>query len=121
MVVDDETDLLVITSKMLNQNGYTVHAFESPAKALIHVKDNACKDCSIVISDIRMPGMSGFDLVRQIKEQSPEIRIILMTAFNINKEEAQIISLSTKINAFLNKPFATAQLMQALKECLSMA
>jgi two-component system response regulator ChvI len=115
MVVDDEPDLLKVTKKMLQQNGYSVHPFNDPLKALDHVKKDGCKDCSIVISDIRMPGMSGFELVRSVKELRPEIKIILMTAFQINKEEAQMVLPSTPVDDFINKPFKTAELMKAIK------
>jgi FixJ family two-component response regulator len=66
-VVDDEADLLAKTRMMLEKEGHKVHGFTNPVTGLNHV-ENGCKDCSIVISDIRMPAMSGFDLARRLKE-----------------------------------------------------
>jgi CheY-like chemotaxis protein len=117
MTVDDEPDLLAITKKMLEQDGYVVHGFKSPIKAVEHVKDDGCKDCSIVLSDVRMPGMSGFELVRKLKEARPEIRVILMTAFEMNNREAQIVLPSTKVDAFLSKPFTKSNLIEAIRKC----
>jgi DNA-binding NtrC family response regulator len=117
MVIDDEADLLAMTTKMLKKNDFEVYGFNNPVKALAHIKDNGCKDFSIVISNVRMPGMSGFELVRKIRDLCPDIRIILMTVFEINMAEAQIVLPSTKVDAFLNKPFNPAELIHAIKEC----
>jgi CheY-like chemotaxis protein len=116
MVVEDEPDLLTVTKYMLENAGNTVHGFSSPEQALAHVRDEGCRECTIVVSDIRMPGMSGFELVRQLKELHPTIKVILMTAFKTNKEEAQIVLPSTKVEAFINKPFKTSDLLEAIKE-----
>jgi len=117
MVVDDQTDLLATTTKMLTHNGYIVHAFDNPIEALAHIKGDGCTNCNILISDLRMPQMSGFELVRQIKEMRPDMGVIVMTAFKINKEEAQLVLPTSKIDAFLKKPFSMAELIQAVKQC----
>ena len=117
MVVDDESDLLNVTTKMLQQNGYEVHAFQKPEDALNHIKIDGCKDCSLIISDIRMPELSGFELARKIREINADAKIILMTAFMITKQEAELILPCTKVDGFLNKPFRTADLLQVVKEC----
>ena len=114
MIVDDEPDLLTIVRKMLEGHGYSVHPFTRPETALDHVK-NGCKDCSIVISDIRMPDMTGFELVRHVKGLRPEMKVILMTAFEISKQEAQLKLPSTPVDAFINKPFKTLELVTAIK------
>jgi len=116
MLVEDEPDLLEITRKILEQNGFVVHGFNSPIEAEKHVKKIGCKECSRVISDVRMPGMTGFELVRRLKVTRPMMRVILMTAFQMSKEEAQIVLPSTKVDAFLNKPFTQSELMEAIKE-----
>jgi CheY-like chemotaxis protein len=45
------------------------------------------------------------------------MKVVLMTAFEINKEEAQMVLPSTPIDAFVSKPFRTADLIQAIREC----
>jgi CheY-like chemotaxis protein len=117
MVVDDEADLLAITTKLLEQAGHSVHSFVNPEKALDHINNGGCKDCSIVISDICMPPMTGFELVRLLKELRPEMKVILMTSFQINKEEARAVLPSTPVDAFVNKPFRTADLIEAINQC----
>jgi CheY-like chemotaxis protein len=121
MIVDDEPDLLAITGTMLENRGYKVHAFTDPIKALDHVKVDSCKECSVVVSDIRMPGMSGFELVRYLKEARPEMKVILITAFKINKEEVQKVLPSTPVDGFVTKPFRSADLIEAVKLACSVA
>jgi len=65
-----------------------------------------------------MPELSGFELTRKIREFNPEIKVILMTAFDISKKEVSIILPSTKTNGFLNKPLRKADLMQAIEQCV---
>jgi CheY-like chemotaxis protein len=116
MVVDDEKDLLMLTRSMLEKEGHKVHAFTNPTKALSHVEDG-CTDCELLISDARMPGIGGFELVRRIKEMRPEMKVILMTAFKINKNEARLVLPSSKVDAFLHKPFRSSDLVEAIKQC----
>lgn len=114
MVVEDEIDLLTVITSMLESKGYQVHGFTDPEKALAHVKE--CKECATVISDIRMPGMNGFQLVRALKKKRPDMRVIFMTAFEIHKKEWQQTVLSTQVDQFLTKPFKTQKLLEAIED-----
>jgi DNA-binding NtrC family response regulator len=118
MFVDDEPDLLATTRMMLEEAFTRVHSFTNPIAAISHVEDG-CMDCKLVLSDIRMPSMSGFELVRRVKDLRPEMKVILMTAFKINQSEAQIVLPSTKVGAFLNKPFRSQDLIEAVKQVCS--
>jgi CheY-like chemotaxis protein len=109
-----------MTSKMLEKLGHDVHAFSDPVKALEHIRDEGCLECNVVLSDIRMPGKTGFELVRQLQELRPEMKIVLMTAFKINKSEAQLVLPSTKVDAFIGKPFNIRELQEAMSEIKSM-
>lgn len=116
MLVDDEPDSVRVVTAMLERKGYFVHGFTEPITALAHVKD--CKECSIVISDIKMPGMNGMQLIRLIKQERPEIKVILMSAFEINQSEWQQVMPSTVVNQFLKKSFTGSQLEKAIENCV---
>lgn len=116
LVVDDDHDLLAVTKMTLERNGYVVHGFTDPVEALTHGKD--CKECGIVITDLRMPVMNGFQLVRALRESHPDIKVVLMTAHEINQVEWQRTLPSTKIDQFLTKPFDTIKLVEALEKCV---
>ena len=115
MLVDDEPDLLATTKIMLETEGYKVHAFKNPIAALNHV-ENGCKDCVLLLSDIKLPEMSGFELVRRLKDLRPEMKVILTSSFIIHKGEFTKVLPSTKADDFLEKPYTKSDLMEAIKK-----
>jgi two-component system response regulator YesN len=118
VVVDDNHDILSVTKKMLENKGYQVHGFTEPVKALAHAKD--CKECGVVITDLRMPEMNGLQLIRELKESRPDMKAVLMTAFQVNQEEWLQTLPSAKVDQFLIKPFDSVRLVEALEKCVSL-
>lgn len=117
VVVDDDPDILIITKKMLEKQGYVVHGFSEPVKALTHAIN--CKECGVVITDLRMPDMNGCQLIRELKNSRPDMKVVLMTAHEINQEEWQQTLPSTKVDQFLTKPFNSTKLVEAIEMCIS--
>lgn len=78
LVVDDEGANRYSVSKMLQRVGYTVTEAASGEDALEKV---SAQDFDVVLTDIRMPGIDGVELLRRIKEQSPDAIVILMTGY----------------------------------------
>jgi len=115
MLVDDEPDLLATTRLMLETEGYKVHAFANPITALNHV-ENGCKDCVLLLSDIKLPEMSGFELVRRLKDLRPEMKVIFTSSFIIHKGEFTKVLPSTKADDFLEKPYTRSDLIEAIKK-----
>lgn len=64
LIVDDETDILEILQDLLEEEGYNVTTFENPNQAIEHLKTNKY---DLIISDIKMPGMSGVEFLEVIK------------------------------------------------------
>jgi CheY-like chemotaxis protein len=110
LVLDDEPDIATIVKKSLQDLGFRVSAFTNPIVALEYFKLNFKICCSMVISDIRMPGLNGYGFVRKVKAINPEVKIILMTAFEINNIELSKVLPGIKIDAFLQKPFSIRKL-----------
>jgi two-component system C4-dicarboxylate transport response regulator DctD len=71
VVVDDNHDILAVTKKMLENKDYKIHDFTEPVKALAHAKD--CKECGVIITDLRMPEMNGLQLIRELKKSRPSM------------------------------------------------
>jgi len=110
MVIDDEKDIATIIGRSLRSSGFKVCEFTDPVLALEHFMSDP-KDHDLVISDINMPRMTGFELVRKIKQIQPETRIFLMSAFEINQSEFQIVLPSTRVDRFIQKPISMARLI----------
>src|SRR5215210_6779679 len=89
MVVDDEKDILRIIKRDLeaNNNTFTVDIFSSSEQALQAFEGHPSDYYDLILTDIRMPKMNGFELYRRIKEKNPAVKIAFITAFEINKEE----------------------------------
>jgi CheY-like chemotaxis protein len=64
-----------------------------------------CRDCWMLLSDVRMPQMSGFELVKKIKQLRPDFVVLLMSAFEINKDESDKVLPPTKVGGlFRSQP-----------------
>jgi DNA-binding NtrC family response regulator len=114
LIVDDDIDILTVTGRSLEHAGFKVHAFVDPLSALHHVR-NDCKYCQVLVSDIRMPGLTGFQLVRKVKDLRPEMKVIMMTMFEVNKPEFEAVFPSTPIDAVIRKPFTPSQLVEKIR------
>ena len=116
LVLDDESDIVRIVERFLQGLGFTVCAFTDPVVALeyLHSHSNDC--CSIVISDIRMPGMNGYEFIKKVKRIKPECRTILMSAFDINNVEFPKVLPGITIDTYLQKPFSIRKLKDLIIE-----
>jgi DNA-binding response OmpR family regulator len=115
LVFDDEYDLANLIKQSLDKNGFKVSAFTDPAMALEDFKRN-CKDCGLILSDIRMPEINGYELIRKAKEIDKQVKVVLMSAFEINDGEFHNLLPDIKVDAFLQKPFSIQQLNDTIRK-----
>jgi len=115
LVVDDEQDIVNLIKQSLEPNGFQAYIFIEPSAALEHFISHS-KDYDIVISDIRMPGMNGYEFIRNVKENNPKVKVILMTAFEIDDKEFHNVLSDIKLDAFLQKPFHIQQLNEVMEK-----
>jgi DNA-binding NtrC family response regulator len=118
-VVDDEFDIVNIIKLYLQGIGYNAFGFMDSSLAFEHFRIN-CKNYTLVISDIRMPGINGFELARKIREINPAIKVLLMSAFEVNSTELAACLGSTRIDGFIQKPVALHELKTIVQEQLEM-
>jgi DNA-binding response OmpR family regulator len=114
MIVDDEADILLVLQKGLENNGFKVAAFSDPVDALEHFTMNQ-DHIDLVITDARMPVMSGFQLVREIKKLRESVPLIMISAFEIHKSEFDRVLPSTHIDGFMTKPFHLSEVMKVVE------
>jgi DNA-binding NtrC family response regulator len=117
LVVDDDIDTLTLTGRSLEHAGFKVHAFADPLIALHHIQKD-CKYCQVLVSDVRMPALSGFQLVRKVKGLRPEMKVVMMTMFEVNKPEFEAVFPSTPIDEVIRKPFTPSQLLEKIRGLL---
>ena len=103
-IVDDEDDIVQLFRDALGSiNDITVFTFTDPVMALEHFKINK-ENYVLVLSDLRMPGLTGTELIKELKRTNQFVRTILMTAFATNDGLFQEYAKKELINGFLQKP-----------------
>jgi DNA-binding NtrC family response regulator len=120
MVVDDERDILSIVKRGLeSKNRFKVETFIDAESALESLKENSDNYYDLVLTDIRMPKINGFELYRRIKESTPSMKIVFITAFEINKEEFSKVIPSVDVIDFISKPVSMSTLITKLNSILN--
>lgn len=113
LLAEDDEIMRVSLSDYLVKNGLRVDAVSDGRDALEKLRENTYK---LVISDIRMPKVGGFDLLDEIRQKSPLTHIIFMTAYGSDKEKA--FCLQKGAAAYLLKPFEMEELLHRVQELL---
>jgi DNA-binding NtrC family response regulator len=88
LIVDDETRLGEVTAAGLQARGFDAHAVDSVAAALTFLDENPVR---LVLSDLRMPGASGRDLLNRLQAARPELPVIIMTAYASVRDAVALI------------------------------
>jgi DNA-binding NtrC family response regulator len=112
LLVDNEPDIVYLFKYVLESRNYDVYGFTNPLEALEHYKPN-CARYGLVISDIRMPVMTGFDLLKNLRKIDVNISLILMSAYDIiDFSELDGI----KIDGFMQKPITIRELLSTIEK-----
>jgi DNA-binding NtrC family response regulator len=118
LLLDDDKDIVKLVSRFLQEQKVNINAFSDPATAMEYFKENF-KDCALVICDIRMPGMNGFQFVRKARELKPDLKVIFMTSFEIHITEFEKIHPSMKINGLIKKPILMRKLVALIQNTMT--
>jgi CheY-like chemotaxis protein len=113
LLVDDEQDIINSVKRWLQADGFKVYGFTNPLQALEYFQNNS-GDIDLVLSDIRMQKMNGYELVKRIKAIRPETRVVFMTALEFNEDMSKI-SPPIKIDGFMLKPGSLANLVNTIE------
>jgi response regulator RpfG family c-di-GMP phosphodiesterase len=117
-LVEDERDVLNLFSEYLKSNGYNIIAFDNPVKALEYFYENT-DNCSVVITDYRMPEMSGLEFLKKIREKDTALKIktIIVSAYT-KTDIPYEISYIMKIDKILEKPVFLDELKTEIQKLL---
>jgi CheY-like chemotaxis protein len=109
MVLDDEVDTAKTFEIALKSGGYGVTTFTSSDNALQYLARHPTQ-FDLVISDIKMPLIDGIEFARRVKTQLPSLRIVLVTAFELDRSESASIE-SLGVREVIRKPLRMPQLL----------
>jgi two-component system response regulator (stage 0 sporulation protein F) len=117
-VVDDEIDISKLFRDALckNMDGVDVVSFNDPVTALEHFTDNKVS-YALVISDLRMAGLNGLELLKKVKNSNSSVRTILMSAYNFEEDDLfQKYVKEGVIDSTIEKPVTIHRLCQRVKD-----
>ena len=112
-IVDDDESIRWVLEKGLSEKGLEVEVFESASQVLKKLEFESPK---VIVSDIKMPGTSGLDLLDQVKQSRPDIPIIVMTAHSDLK--STVDSYEKGAWEYLPKPFDMEEVLQIVKRAM---
>src|ERR687895_2109575 len=115
LVIDDESDVTFTIKNILEDNGFKVDSFNDPILALNYYKVNFY---DLIILDIKMPKMDGFELYIKLREKDPKVKICFLTASELFYEEFRNarLKLGEKVGEkyFIQKPIKTEDLIKKI-------
>lgn len=114
LVVDDERNMLMVMQMALEEAGYRVLTCERAEDAVKLLRD---PDIDVILSDMKMPGMSGEEFIRHSRQQRPDIPVIVVTAFGSIRSAIECIQAGA--SDYLTKPFEPEELQFAVKSAIS--
>ena len=112
LVVEDDQGARGVITRVLRREGYDVSAVESAELALELLADHP-RPIGLLLTDVRLPGMSGIDLAIHVREQIGEVDVVFMSALCTTEDEARIAELSDR--PLLTKPFEMHELLAVVR------
>jgi len=113
LIVDDEESMRDFLSIMLHREGYQVDTAVDGAQAVVHLRDHSY---DLVISDIKMPRMTGLELLAHIKDRTPETVVLMVTAFSSTDEAVE--AMKQGAYDYITKPFKNEEIRLIVKNAL---
>ena len=116
LLVDDEEDLLYTLAERLTLRGYQVDAVSDGADALSHAQ---MQRHDVAVVDVKMPGMSGIEILAALRKQKPNLPVILLTGHG-SEEDGQE-GMRQGAFAYLIKPINLPNLMESMEKAVKAA
>jgi DNA-binding response OmpR family regulator len=120
LIVDDENDINLLFKMVLEDNGFKIDTFNDP---LIALQNFTAGSYDLLLLDMLMPKMNGFELYQKIRMIDDKVKICFLTASGIDHDElkkrATIASINDIENCFISKPIENEELINRVKAQLS--
>jgi DNA-binding response OmpR family regulator len=109
---------VLIIEQMLSDLAVEIHTFTDPHMALEYFRQNSGQ-VKLLITDYRMPQMSGIEFIRSIREELKEtMKIIVISAFEPTEREIHSAQAALSVDEIITKPFGIERMVHAVKELL---
>jgi two-component system, OmpR family, response regulator ChvI len=115
-VVDDEPDITNVLKKGLERHGFAVNTFNDAQAALASYQPMYY---DLMLIDIRMPRINGFNLYRQLKKKDTGVKVCFLTAFQIYYEEFRKMFPTIDVKAFIRKPISIPNLVNQINAAIA--
>jgi DNA-binding NtrC family response regulator len=114
LIVDDEEDITLILKKGLEKYGYEIDAFNDPLLALSSFRAGSY---DLILLDIRMPKMDGFELYQELQKVDGKVKVCFMTAFEVYYEALEELFPDTYSSVcFVKKPFSIQDFVEKVSK-----
>ena len=116
LIIDDEKNYLLVLQTLLEDEGYTVTALSDPETALAFLQES---EVDVVVTDMKMPRITGLDVLERVKKQWPYTPVLIMTAFGTIESAVETM----KYGAFdyITKPFSNDELLLSIHNAVELA
>ncbi len=116
LLIDDEKNYLLVLETLLLDEGYAVTAINDPETALAFLDES---EVDVVVTDMKMPRLSGRDVLERVKKNWPHLPVLIMTAFGSIESAVEVM----KYGAFdyITKPFANDELLLSLHNAVELS
>jgi DNA-binding NtrC family response regulator len=113
LIVDDNPNMSSLLSEMLEVFDYESKTASDGLQALEELKKDKY---AMVITDMRMPKMSGLELLQKVKENHPKVKVVLISGYSSGEIESQALDLNA--DGFIGKPLMMADIEKLLSDLL---
>jgi len=114
LIVDDEKNIRLTLSTSLEALGVETISAENGEEALVKLRE---KEFGLILLDLHMPGVDGMEVLRRVRENRPDIRIIILTAFGTIELAVEAMKLGAV--DFIQKPFVPEQIRERVARVMS--
>ena len=116
LVIDDERNYLLVLETLLAEAGYTVTALNDPETALAFLEES---EVDVVITDMKMPKVTGREVLERVKKNWPHIPVLIMTAFG--SIEGAVEAMRYGAFNYITKPFSNDELLLSIQNAAELA
>lgn len=116
LIIDDEKNYLLVLQTLLEDEGYAVTAINDPETALAFLRES---EVDVVVTDMKMPKVSGREVLRRVKKEWPYVPVLIMTAFGSIESAVDLM----KYGAFdyITKPFSNDELLLSIHNAVELS